>query len=194
MIEQTRFFPAPRADGQTHDSAVARSIVGRICGDLGRMCALGFQLLDVRAERGAGGVAGEHVIHIAFKLDVDFGHARAQGCLLVPLPDAITLASALLVLPQSVIETRRGDEELDLSTKDAMLEVGNLIGGSVGTALRKHYGEHMRARSAGCRGVKPGLVPSFAHAGELLVARASARIAVFPPFEMLLMLPQPSPG
>ena len=192
MIEQTRFMPVPSFDGQSHDTAVARSIFGRICGDLGRMCALGFQLLDVRAERGVDGVAGEREIHIAFKLDVDFGHTSAQGCLLVPLPDAITLASALLVLPPNVIETRRRDEELDLSTKDAMLEVGNLIGGSIGTALRKHYGEHMRARSAGCRGVKPGVVPSFTYAGEMLVAHANARIASYPPFEMHLMLPEPA--
>jgi hypothetical protein len=134
---------------------------------------------------------GEGSIHLSFKLLFSGANGLdAEGCVLVPLPDAISLARYLMMFPESEVAVQRDDTELDSSTKDAMLELGNFIGAAVNESLRIHVpGASARANS--CQGVRADVRPAFVYAegDELVVARASTRLEGFPEFEMIAMFP-----
>jgi hypothetical protein len=170
---------------------MARYVLDRVVEDLGLLLDRPLALETVAVERSAHKVAGERLIHIAFKLAVTVGGVAHHGALLVPLPDAIGFACYLMMIPDDVVATRRKQKELDRSTKDAMVEVGNLIGGSVDGALRELTDKGASARSEGCQGVKPYKAPGFprVEGTDLLVARARAKLHTYPPFDLLLMLP-----
>ena len=76
--------------------------------------------------------------------------------------------------------------------------IGNFVGGAADAALRSLGYAEIRVRSESCQGVKPGVRPAFAYeeGATLLVGRASAELAGWPPFEVILMLPllEPAPA
>ncbi|MEO6711302.1 MAG: hypothetical protein ABI054_00100, partial [Planctomycetota bacterium] len=113
------------------------------------------------------------------------------GALLVPLPDAITLACFLLAVPDDAVEAKRKLTDLDQPTKDAMLEIANFIGGATDGALRMRFPHGLAVRSLGCQGLRAEQPPAFPFpAGEELIAgRAKARIGDFPVFNMILIMP-----
>ena len=94
-------------------------------------------------------------IHISFKLGFALENARAQGCLLLPLPEAIALANYLMMAPDSVVAARRQDTQLDRSSMDAMLVIGNFIGGAVDSAVCRLGSGGPKVTSQGCQGVRP---------------------------------------
>ena len=173
------------------DTEVMRFVLDKVVEDLGLLLDRPLALESVAVARSEHKVAGERLIHIAFKLAVTVSGVGHHGALLVPLPDAISFACYLMMIPDDVVATRRKLKELDRSTKDAMVEVGNLIGGSVDAALRELTNKVASARSEGCQGLRPYKAPGFprvAGAG-LLVARAKAKLHTYAPFELLMMLP-----
>jgi len=101
------------------------------------------------------------------------------------------MASLLLMRSEEEIAERRGLQHLDAAQKDALLEIGSLIGASLNTAVAELGLAGWSARSEGCQGVRAGVRPAFPYeeGSELIAGRAAGRIAGFPDFELLLLLP-----
>lgn len=174
------------------DEKLAKEIGDQIAADLTMIIDREIAIDSVNAERVEARVAGEELIHLSFRIEFQVGAEKHYGCLLVPLPDAISVAGYLMVMSDEDVLRERESTTLERSMKDAMLEVGNFVGGS-SDAIVRNWGSKtkMTARSAGCQGVAPGAIPNFAHSRgqELILARLRARVAEFEPFEMILMLP-----
>ncbi|QDU65001.1 hypothetical protein [Engelhardtia mirabilis] len=135
--------------------------------------------------------AGQGQVHISFKLGFTAPSGSGHGCLLMPLPDAVALASHLMMEPDATVKERRGDTELDRSTRDAMIEVANFVGGATDAAMRTLSVSGLSARSEGCQGVRADVRPAFPYQeGSLLVlGQARFQLHTFDPFEVLIMLP-----
>ena len=110
---------------------------------------------------------------------------------MLPLPEAISLASFLLLDSKEGVLAKRALTDLEQPTKDAMLEIANFIGGATDGALRRHFPQGLSVRSLGCQGLRADQLPAFPYkpGDELILGRAQAQIADFPSFEMLLVLP-----
>lgn len=177
----------------SQDAALSSRLLERVTQDLGVLIGREMVMEELRSERAAARPAGRQHIHISFKLAASRqGKPKRHGALLVPLPEAITLACLLLMIPEDGIARRREESELDPALKDAMLEIGNLIGGSCNAALSEHAGmTGWSLRSEGCQGVRPDVRPAFPYVegSELLVGRVTTSLAPFPSFELILMLP-----
>ncbi len=147
----------------------------------------------VSVERRPERAAGEDQIHISFKFQVQDGTDVHHGCALVPLPDAISLACYLMMTPEEEIAEMRSMETLDPSLKDAMIEISNFVAGATDAVVRTWYSAEATCRSSGCQGVRADVRPAFPYeeGAQLAVGRAQAKIASFPPFEMITMLPVP---
>jgi len=177
------------------DAALSEGLVRRICDDLAMFLDRPLAIESVQAARSGIKVAGERSVHIAFKFGVTIDGVAQHGAMLVPLVDAISFACYLMMMTDEVVTTRRKDKELDRAQKDAMVEVCNLVGGSIDGALRDMFQKRVSARSEGCQGMRPGAAPAFERVSgvELLVSRAKVKLHTFPSFEMLLMLPAIAP-
>ena len=150
---------------------------------------------SIETERESKRPAGKGSIHISFKLGFQVKSAALQGCLLLPLADAISLAGNLLEIPESGIRSKRNLDTLDTGLKDAMVEIGNMVGGSAGTALRSLDIDTVKVKFAGCQGIRAGVRPAMIY-GEgtpLIVGRARATLSPFPEFNVILILPDLDP-
>lgn len=174
------------------DLALVGGILKRLNADLGMILGRELGFVPPRPERMRTRPAGQGRIHISFKLAFrpEAGEKR-HGALLVPLPDAITMACFLLMIPEETVTARREETQLDVALKDAMLEIGNMIGGATNTALAELGLAGWSARSEGCQGVRADVRPAFPYTegSELVVARVSTTLEPYAPFELLLMLP-----
>ena len=135
---------------------------------------------------------GRDKIHISFRLGFQLGEDdETHGCLLVPLPDAISLACALMMVPPEVMQTSRTQETLDNTTKDAMLDVGNFVCSATDAALRVLGVEDVKVVFEGCQGVRPDVRPAMVYqeGDPLVVGRAEAGLAELPKDTMILVLP-----
>ncbi len=141
-----------------------------------------------RAKERAGGAAG--TVHIAIKQAYALGERASQGCVLVPLADALSLAGLFLMLPDEVVESQRASANVDGVTKDALLEVASFIASSLMTGLGGSASK-IEVRSASCQGVRAGSLPALTQepGGEWWVARASVQIHSFPASEFVWMFP-----
>jgi hypothetical protein len=130
-------------------------------------------------------------VHVSFRFGAEEGERLHHGALLVPLPDAITLASFLMMLPDNTVRERRQRTSLDDSLKDAMFEIGNFVSGAVDAALRALESPISRVRFEGCQGVRPDVRPAlvYTEGDPLIVARATVSVAQFEPTEMIVMIP-----
>lgn len=173
------------------DTEVLKHVFTKICEDMGMLLDRPLGVESLKAERSAHKVAGERTVHIAFRLGVTIDGAALHGALLVPLADSISFACYLMMMADDVVATRRKDKDLERATKDAMVEVANLIGGSVDGALRELYAKRTVTRSGGCQGLRPGVAPAFPRpeGSELLIGRAKLKLHTYPSFEAILMLP-----
>ncbi len=178
------------------DLALCEALMRRICDDLGMLLDRPLELEQVTATRSPHKVAGERSVHIAFKFGVSVDGVAQHGAILVPLADSIAFACYLMMMTDEVVTTRRKDKDLDRAQKDAMVEVCNLVGGSIDGALRDQFQKRVSARSEGCQGMRPGAAPAFERIPgvELVIARAKVKLHTFPSFEMLMMLPAITPA
>ncbi len=178
------------------DLAVCEALLRRICDDLGMLLDRPLELEQVAVSRSPHKVAGERCVHIAFKFGVSVDGVAQHGAILLPLADSIACSCYLMMMTDEVVTARRKEKDLDRAQKDAMVELCNLVGGSIDGALRDQFSKRVSARSEGCQGLRPGAAPAFERAPgvDLVVARAKVRLHTFPSFEMLLMLPAISPG
>lgn len=187
---------APSEAQNEIDVETVKHVLDKICDDMAMLLDRPLVLESLSTTRSQVKVAGERQIHIAFKLGITVDGVAQHGALLVPLPDAISFACYLMMMADDVVAARRKDKELERSTKDAMVEVGNLIGGSTDGAVRDLFQKRVSARSEGCQGLKAGVAPAFERTSgvDLLVGRAKLKLHTYASFEVLLMLPAISGG
>lgn len=173
------------------DTELVESLFRRIGADLEAILDREILLEEITTERVERRVAGEREVHISFKLGVQQGDEWHHGALLVPLPDAISMACFLMMASDDVVELNRELDAPDEAMKDAMIEVGNFVGGAADAIMRAWFPEGRPVRSEGCQGVRAGIRPAFPYVEgtELVVGRARASLHTFPAFEMILMLP-----
>ena len=172
---------------------LATGILGRVAADLSMIVDRELEVEDVRVERQTQRPVGRARVHISFKLNIQLDGEASQGCLLVPLPDAITLAAYMMMLPEEAVAQERHRTVLDGPFKEALLEVGKFVAGACDSVLRQALSEECTTRSDGCQGVRADVRPalSYREGQTLLVARARARVHEFEPFELILALPHP---
>lgn len=182
---------AIQARASLDESELAASVLARMATDLSMIMDRDFVIEDVRVERRTQRPAGASLVHISFKLGIEVGGWSRQGCLLVPLPDAIALAAFLMMLPDGEVAQERLRTDLDGPFKEALLEVGKFLAGACDSVLRQALPVGSTTRSDGCQGVRANVRPALAYSegDELLVVRARARVHEFEPFELILMLP-----
>ncbi len=168
-----------------------QEIFERVSGDLSMLADREIGVKELVVEQHTTRPAGEGRIHLSFRIGAEVGEDLHHGTLLVPLPDAITLASFLMMLPDETVRERRNLTKLDDSLKDAMLEIGNFVGGAVDAALRALELPVTRVRFEGCQGVRAGVRPAlvYTEGAPLIVGRAKVTIGAYDPTELVLMLP-----
>ena len=174
---------------------LAQTLLRRVGEDLGQICdqevALRFLGLEERHER----AAGRDRVHISFRLrfrDERPGAPKESwGTLLLPLAEAVALACYLLMVPDEAVAAHRKTVTLDETTKDAIMEVGNFIGGGIDACLRGLFDGAVTARFGGCQGVRAGIRPAlhYREGDTLLTISGEGRVAEFPAFPFLLLLP-----
>ena len=178
-------------EGKMTDLELVESIFDRLAADLGMIIDRDFKISSPSSERAFERASGRTKVHISFRLCFKTASAQARGAVLIPLPDAISLAAYLMMVPDDAVKSHRSTTTLDRSTKDAMLEVGNFIGGASDAVIRSWFSDKYSVRSEGCQGVRANVRPAFQYTegDELLIGRATAQIHDFSPFEILMMIP-----
>jgi hypothetical protein len=187
-VEKTSAFHAATGLDETELSA---SILARMATDLSMIVDRDIVIEGTRVERRTQRPAGDAQVHISFKLRIEVAGEARQGCLLVPLPDAIALAGFMMMLPDEAVAQERHRTELDGPFKEALLEVGKFLAGACDAVLRQMLPVESMTRSDGCQGVRACVRPAldYREGDALLVARARARVHDFEPFELILTLP-----
>lgn len=173
------------------DTRRVEEVMLRVAGDLSMITDHDLTLDAIEVERSRERVPGPDGVQISFKLAFRKDGEIRHGCLLVPLPDAISLASYLMLIPDEEVAERREWNDLDDATKEALLELGSFIGGATDGALREALGEEIDVRTEGCQGVRAGRPPAIEHGAddEWIVGRAVAHVDPHPQFEMVLEMP-----
>ena len=175
----------------TEQVECVEEIFQRIASDLSMIADRELTVGEIETAVEGTRPAGKSKIHISFRLGFQGPKGTQHGCLLVPLPDAISLACCLMMVPGDVVKSNRSLKTLDGTTKDAMLEVGNFICGATDSALRALGMDDVKVSFEGCQGVKANVRPALIYReGDLLVVgRAGIALAEFPEDTMLLMVP-----
>jgi len=173
-------------------SKLAEEILARISSDLSMIMDREFRIADVTCDIAEERAAGRNKVHISFKLgfhDKDGG--VRHGCILVPLPEAISLACFLMMVPDDGVTSKRAETGLDESIKDAMVEVANFIGGAADAAMREALGLELKVRSEGCQGVRPDVRPALVYTDgdPLVISTAQATIHEYPAFDLVAIIP-----
>ncbi len=176
----------------TFEGRLVTTCLRRVVDDITTVIDRAFSLQAPVLARRSQRAVGEGSVHISFKLEFLVDGDGRYGALLMPLPEAISLACYLMMVPDEGVAEHRKQKDLDRSLKDAMLEIGNFIGGAVDAALRSIYPKGgVSARSRGCQGVRAGVRPAFPYreGDPLIHARAKAQVHNFREFELIAMFP-----
>ncbi len=181
----------PSSPSASVDFSLVRKICDQVSANVGLIVDRSVTVGDLEVARFPERASGEDRVHISFKLGFEYEGGLKHGCILVPLPEALTLAAGLLMLPLSGVEEARKVKAPDQGTKDALMELGNFVGGAADEALRDSDFRGLRVFSEGCQGVRAGVRPCLAGAEgtEYVVGRAMANIDEFPTFELLVLVP-----
>lgn len=179
------------ATNSVDELQLACSLFARTAADLAMILDRELEVANVRVERLNQRPVGEGGVHISFKFAFERGGQSSEGCVLMPLPDALALAGYLMMMPEEAVTRERARTELDGPFKEALLEVGKFLAGACEAVLRQAFSQGIAARSRGCQGVRAGVRPALVYreGDPLTVARARARVHAFEPFELILVLP-----
>jgi hypothetical protein len=174
----------------TLDAAFADALFTQLASDLSLFLDRPVSFGPPRIELAGHKPSGPGGVHVSFRFVVRTAEGAREGCALVPLPDAISMACYLTLLGEQSAHERRGDGQLDPILKDGMLELLQLLSSALDTALRREGPAAWRARAAGCQGVRADVAPAFAllEGASVWVARAHARVADHPEFEWTWMM------
>ena len=82
----------------------------RIASDLSMIADRQLELNSVKVKRSTKRAVGRDRIHISFKLGIKTEEGILHGCVLVPLPDAISLACYLMMVPDEGVVAKRADQ------------------------------------------------------------------------------------
>ena len=172
---------------------LARCILARMATDLSMLLDRELELTDLVLETVTRRPVGKGRVHISFKLGIERGDDEEQGCLLMPLPEAVALAGYLMMKGDEEVRSERAREALDGPYKEALLELGKILASSCHSVLGQALPGNS-TRSAGCQGVRANVRPTldYREGDRLLVARVRARLAQFEPCEVILVLPDPT--
>lgn len=183
--------PLPPLD----DHELVQCVLARIATDLGLILDRELELDGLVLEHVNARPAGKGQVHISFKLGIDAGEQEdeEQGCLLVPLPEAVALAGYLMMKEDDEVARERARQDLDGPYKEAMLELSKVLAACCQSVLERALPDRA-VRSVGCQGVRPNVRPALTYreGDRLLVARVRARLAAFEPREWILVLPDPT--
>ncbi|MEM7305203.1 MAG: hypothetical protein AAF682_00965 [Planctomycetota bacterium] len=176
------------------DTEFFEAMFQSIAADLAMIMDTSIAVDGLACERANKRAAGEGQVHISFKFLVHHEGVERQGSVLVPLPDAIALASYLMMMAPEEIEEQRQNPDLDRPLKEAMLEVGNFVSGAIDAVIRTWYPSDASCRSLGCQGVRADVRPAFDYGegDELAVASAAISVEDFEPFRMVVQMPPPA--
>jgi len=163
----------------------------RIVQDLEAIVDQRIALESLKVEKHDTRPAGRGRIHISFRLNVLTPSESLQGCLLLPLPAAITLAGYLMMVDDEIVAASRESTSLDVTTKEAMMEICRFVASAVDGVVRSNLPEGYAVEADGCQGVRPDVRPrlDYEEGQDLVVARASLRIHEYEPCEAILVLP-----
>lgn len=178
------------------ETRMAEETFQRLAGDLEMIADRPIQVQSVAVERAQQRATGRGSVHISFKLGFQHDGRILHGTLLMPLSEAITLGCYLMMVPDDGVKSKRSLQSVDAGLKDALMEVGNFVGGATDAALRGLGLDQIKVRSEGCQGVRANVRPAFVYTEgtDLIVGRAKLRIHTWPVFEAVLMLPVLSPA
>jgi chemotaxis protein CheY-P-specific phosphatase CheC len=170
---------------------IVEDVFERVSSDLSALTDRTIEVADVGVGRRRRRPAAEGGIHISFKLGFHVRGRVLHGCLMAPLPDALTLAHSMMMTPEGEVEERRADTELGLETKDALLEIGSFMASAADSALRKKFPSGLNVHAEGCQGVAAERVPSLVHqpGSELVVGTATCELPPWPGFTLRLVFP-----
>lgn len=176
------------------DLALLRSLFGQVASSLGLIVDRDIQVDELSCERSPKRAAGKGSVHISFKLGFLCGGVRRQGCLLLPLAEAMTLAGCLSMLPEIDVNRAREVPAPDTSAKEAMMEIGTLMCSAVSESLAEfaHFEQlGVRVISEGCQGVRTSIRPALDNPEEIefLVGRGQWTIEGYQAFEAMVLLP-----
>lgn len=183
-------------DTGLEDINVIKAMLKGVGSNLEMLIDRDFKMDDIRSERVNKRPAGLGGVHISFRFGFSTGAGVGQGSLIVPLPDALSLAAYLMCVPDAGVKTHRSSREPDEGMKDALLEVGNMSGGALDDTVRTLCGSDSKVKFLGCQGVRADVRPAFKYTegDELVVGRAKAQIHDFPEFELIVMFPELLPA
>jgi hypothetical protein len=176
---------------ESSESSLAELAFEQVARDISLFSNREIEVDGVQVERGANRPRAAGEIHISFKVAFLHGGEAHFGSLFIPLSEALTLASLLLLKERDVIDEIRTRTGLDQELKDAVLEIGNLVGGALDNALRWFLPAGYSVRAASCQGVRESMPPWLDNppGTRYIVARTRARIDEFPWGEWSLVIP-----
>ncbi|MFT5049444.1 MAG: hypothetical protein ACI8QZ_000837 [Chlamydiales bacterium] len=174
------------------ETQTIEEVLYRIASDLSLLADHDIEIQSIEAERWERRPVGSGGIHISFKMTIRHLGGQAEGCLLLPLAEGITLAKYLMMAEDEEVEEQRARQTLDRGAKDAMLELAKFIASAAGSALGELPSAEFEVESDGCQGVRAGVRPALKYneGDTLIVGRVRAAIHDFPEFEALLILPE----
>lgn len=173
------------------EESLAELAFEQIARDISLLSNREVEVEGVDVERTEVRPRAEDEIHLSFKVAFLHEGDVRLGCLFVPLQEAITLACLLLLKPTEEIVKLRDQEDLEQGLKDAMLEIGNMVGGALDNALRWFLPTGYQLRAASCQGVRRTMPPWLDNpeGTTYLVARTRARVDAFDWREWSLVIP-----
>ena len=172
------------------EAVLVEECVRRIASDLALILERSFVVERVSVERLASRPAGEGQVHVSFKFGVEVDGAIVHGCWLVPLADALAIASHALLFEDGEVREHRAQVAPDGALRDSLLEVSAVVAASLASSLTPAGAERVGAE--GCQGVRAGVRPALAYreGDALLVGRARCQLHLWPAFEAILVLPE----
>ncbi len=166
-------------------------ILERMSADLAMIIDREFLIERIKVSRANKRAEGKSKVHISFRLGFRTPGGKKQGCVLIPLPDAMALSAYLMMVPDDGVKEHRALPTLATGRKDAMLEVGNFIGGASDAVMRGLFAEGYSVRFEGCQGVRANVRPAleYEEGDELVIVKSKSKIHDLAAFDLLMIVP-----
>ena len=157
------------------DSDWTSRALARVAEDWAMMIDHEVSIENVQVERESSAPACEGSVHIAFQFGLTHAELgpRYRGALLVPLPDALTMAAYLMMTPENQIAGARAAQAPDSATKDSLMELSSILASALDGVVQDSFEGTWSVTSLGCQGVREGAVPRVSTADDLAIYAAT---------------------